>query len=51
MEKLASIEEVIRYCLDPEVKHFLDQQDYDFDGLVIKVCENEKEKLDSDQDL
>lgn len=51
VEKLASIEEVIRYCLDPEVKHFLDQQDYDFDGLVIKVCENEKEKLDSDQDL
>lgn len=33
----ASIEEVIAFCEDPAQKQALDQQDIDFDGLVIKV--------------
>ena len=36
-KKPTTIQEIEHICLDPTVKHFLDQQDYDFDGLVIKV--------------
>lgn len=32
-----NIQEIEKICLDPTIKNFLDQQDYDFDGLVIKV--------------
>jgi DNA ligase (NAD+) len=34
-----TIEEVIAICKDPATKEFLESQDCDFDGLVIKVVE------------
>jgi hypothetical protein len=33
---MQGIEEI---CLDPAVKSFLNDQDFDFDGLVIKVVD------------
>jgi DNA ligase (NAD+) len=39
------IQGIENICLDPTIKTFLDHQDYDFDGLVIKV---QNEKPDSD---
>jgi len=32
-----NIQGIETICLDPATKHFLDTQDFDFDGLVIKV--------------
>ncbi|MDO4714069.1 MAG: hypothetical protein Q4B28_05535 [bacterium] len=46
---LQTIEEVISLCLDPKIKQFLDEQDYDFDGLVIKLCDLEQKTQKSDQ--
>lgn len=46
---LSTIQEVIGVCLDPKIKQFLDEQDYDFDGLVIKLCDLEQKKQKSDQ--
>lgn len=34
-----SIQKVIEACLNPELKNFLDHQDFDFDGLVIKITD------------
>ena len=34
-----SIDDIVGWCLNPEVKQFLEEQDIDFDGLVIKVCD------------
>lgn len=34
-----SIQGVIDACLNPELKSFLDEQDFDFDGLVIKITD------------
>ncbi|MBO4204124.1 hypothetical protein J5893_04890 [bacterium] len=39
----SSIEEVIAFCLNPETKKKLEQQDFDFDGLVVKVVGNAEE--------
>jgi DNA ligase (NAD+) len=39
-----TIQEVIRICLDSTTKSFLDNQDFNFDGLVIKVVDQEIEK-------
>lgn len=33
----SDIHQVIKWCLDPQVKEFLDNQDIDFDWLVIKI--------------
>ena len=33
------IDDIVKWCLDPQVKQFLEEQDIDFDGLVIKVCD------------
>ena len=33
----STIQQVINACLDPELKNFLESQDFDFDGIVIKV--------------
>ena len=33
----SSIEQIIAWCLDAQLKQFLEEQDIDFDGLVIKV--------------
>ncbi|NOZ44084.1 MAG: hypothetical protein GXP45_02910 [bacterium] len=35
-----SIQEIIDICEDPKTKEHLNQQDLEFDGLVIKVKEN-----------
>jgi len=35
-----NIEDVIKLCLDPETKQTFQNEDYDFDGIVIKVNEN-----------
>jgi len=35
-----NIEEIITRCLNPHLKQFLEEQDIDFDGLVIKVRDN-----------
>lgn len=40
---LSSIDEVIKTCMNPETKSFLEQQDFDFDGLVIKLQDQKKE--------
>lgn len=34
-----NIQSVIDTCLNPELKSFLDEQDFDFDGLVIKITD------------
>jgi len=34
-----SIDDIVWWCLNPEVKQFLEEQDIDFDWLVIKVCD------------
>ena len=41
-KKCNSIEEVISICNDPATKKYLEQQDIDFDGLVIKVKDAEQ---------
>jgi len=33
--------------MNPEIKQFLEQQDFDFDGLVIKLQEQKKENSES----
>lgn len=43
----SSIQEVIDTCMNPEIKQFLEQQDFDFDGLVIKLQEQKKENSES----
>lgn len=37
------IEQIIARCQDPQLKQYLDEQDLDFDGLVIKVCDNQQD--------
>lgn len=39
-----NIEQVVAWCEDFQVKQFLDEQDFDFDGLVIKISDNEEGK-------
>lgn len=34
-----NIQSLIDACLNPELKSFLDEQDFDFDGLVIKITD------------
>ena len=34
-----NIQPLIDACLNPELKSFLDEQDFDFDGLVIKITD------------
>jgi hypothetical protein len=43
------IEDIVKRCLDPQVKQFLEEQDIDFDGLVIKVCDIEVENKEENQ--
>ena len=45
-----NIEDIVAWCLDPEVKQFLEEQDIDFDGLVIKVCDIDT-SVKKEQDL
>lgn len=47
--ELQTIDEVIAYCQDPKIKQFLDEQDYDFDGLVIKITDPKEKEEKSDQ--
>lgn len=43
----SDIEQIIARCQDFQLKQYLDEQDLDFDGLVIKVCESEEHQLSS----
>ncbi len=43
----SDIEQIIARCQDFQLKQYLDEQDLDFDGLVIKVCESEEDQLSS----
>ena len=38
-KKPAMMHEIVEICLDHTTKQFLDSQDFDFDGLVIKVID------------
>ena len=44
-----NIEDIVKWCLDPQVKQFLEEQDIDFDGLVIKVCDIGVENKEENQ--
>ncbi|PZM86587.1 MAG: hypothetical protein DLD55_05275 [candidate division SR1 bacterium] len=39
------IEQIISWCQDFELKQYLDEQDLDFDGLVIKVSDDKEKQL------
>lgn len=49
VQDLETIDQVIAMCQNPQLKQFLDDQDYDFDGLVIKVNDLKKENQKADQ--
>ncbi|MCF7834654.1 NAD-dependent DNA ligase LigA [Candidatus Gracilibacteria bacterium] len=40
-----NIQNVINICLDTETKSYLDNQDCDFDGLVIKIEDNKQREI------
>ena len=42
---MGTIEEIIALCNDPETKKYLEQQDVEFDGLVIKVKDGEQREI------
>ncbi len=44
-QKTGEIEQLIAWCQDFQLKQFLDDQDFDVDGLVIKLSDCEEEKL------
>jgi len=44
------IEQIIARCQDFQIKHFLEEQDFDFDGLVIKVSDSRAPKNTSNCD-
>lgn len=43
-EKTWDIEQIIERCQDAKLKQFLDEQDFECDGLVIKISDEEQEK-------
>lgn len=43
-ETHSKIETVIATCEDIELKTYLDQQDFDIDGLVVKLCNQTKKE-------
>ena len=45
------IEQIIAWCQDFQIKHFLEEQDFDFDGLVIKVSDNKASQHTSNCDI
>jgi hypothetical protein len=44
------IEQIIAWCQDFQIKHFLEEQDFDFDGLVIKVSDRKASQYTSNCD-
>lgn len=44
------IEQIIARCQDFQIKHFLEEQNFDFDGLVIKVSDSRAPKNTSNCD-
>ena len=44
------IEQIIAWCQDFQIKHFLEEQDFDFDGLVIKVSDSKSPQNTSNCD-
>lgn len=44
-KKASSIDEVIKICLDEEIKKNLEEQDIEFDGLVIKVQNQQQREI------
>ena len=45
------IEQIIAWCQDFQIKHFLEEQDFDFDGLVIKVSDSKSPQHTSNCDI
>ena len=45
------IEQIIAWCQDFQIKHFLEEQDFDFDGLVIKVSDSKTPQNTSNCDI
>ena len=46
-----NIEQIIARCQDFQLKHYLDEQDLDFDGLVIKVSDSKTPQNTSNCDI
>lgn len=44
------IEQIIAWCQNFQIKHFLEEQDFDFDGLVIKVSDSKASQYTSNCD-
>jgi len=44
-KELHTIQEVITLCENPETKKYLEQQDIEFDGLVIKVQDKQQRQI------
>ena len=44
-KEVKSIQEVISTCLDSQIKQQLDSEDFDFDGLVIKVKDDQHRNI------
>ncbi len=42
---METIEEIISFCEDPTTKKELDKQDSEFDGLVIKVKDQQQREI------
>jgi len=42
---METIQEIIDLCQNPETKKYLDQQDSEFDGLVIKVKNKQQREI------
>lgn len=42
---MKTIEKIIEFCEDPTTKKYLDQQDSEFDGLVIKVKDPQQREI------
>ena len=45
------IEQIIAWCQDFQIKHFLERQDFDFDGLVIKVSDSKAPQNTSNRNI
>lgn len=45
------IEQIIAWCQASQIKHFLEEQDFDFDGLVIKVSDSKPPQNTSNCDI
>jgi hypothetical protein len=42
---METMQKIINLCEDPETKKYLEQQDIEFDGLVIKVKDEQQREI------